>query len=346
MTRQLPDDEIENFATPEQINEICALLDRVANDAPNSLAIQQTFTEIRIWLYMMRINAVREDEVRQGGAILRMTDFLSHANAPQRRSKRVPDDIEGDLTVLLRKWQRGDFGVKPHRAFVRGANGRTWALNRDWPHLEDARFFGEGHLINGQIFVNRLALLAEGGHAATQAGIAGTVADGAYSIVMGLHLPKEKKFYADVDQGNTIYYISTALPPVRGELPTNFLDPGDAAQYVDPDSATKGARALMKSQETGRPVRLFRSHLLAPIVPNRPPKPCYRYDGLYQVVDAECLKQCRQIYRFKMERIPGQRPIRGMGASESRSAKSKNKKRREHDGSDSDSSRPAKRSRK
>lgn len=121
--------------------------------------------------------------------------------------------------------------------------------------------------------------------------------------------------YADVDCGNVIYYISTALPPTGDErTPTNTRDEEDEP-FVDPDSATIGAKALIRSFQTKKDVRVFRSVHASRIVPNRPAWG-YRFDGLYKVVDYECLKQARQIYRFKMVRNRGgQGVLRGLAAA-------------------------------
>jgi hypothetical protein len=191
------------------------------------------------------------------GAIPVLHQFLLGNNQPMRHAKRFPLDMYDHLFAILRKWQGGDFSVRPHRGFRRNTDGR-WARDPNRPHVRNGRFFGHGHLINGQRFVDRRQLCLVGGHAATQAGIAGTEKLGAYSIVMGLHCAKGQ-VYADVDCGNKIYYMSTALPAEEGEIQSNHIDLADQNLYVDPSNATRGAKALLKSHKTKKPVRLFRS---------------------------------------------------------------------------------------
>lgn len=310
----MPEDlleEAERFAAPQQLIEIVDLLQRVATAAPNTIAMRNVTGRIRVWIFTMQTNSVHEGDVDATNVIPPLQHFLSDANRPQRQAKRIPWDIYEDLLVILRKWELNDFGVRPHRGFIRNPRGR-WVPYPDWQFRRDARFFGHGHLVNGQRFASRYQLWNEGGHAAVVAGIAGTERDGAYSVVMGLHSPASKLVYADVDCGEVIYYMSTALPGEEGELPTNVRDHDDEDLDVDAAEATRGAKALMRSHETGTPVRVFRSWKASKKVPDRPNKG-FRYDGLYKVVDYECLQNRRQIYRFKMIRLrDGQGPIRGV----------------------------------
>lgn len=329
------EDLIQLFANPVQLAEIVQLLQEVPATALGG-DMDDLMGRIRAWIFMMQIIPVHEDDVNATQAIPALEGFLSDANRPQRQAKRVPDDTSEDLMAILNKWRFGDFGVHPRRGQRRNANGR-WVANPDWLFRRRGQYFGHGHLVNGQIFGSRLQLYIEGGHAATIAGIAGTARGGAYSIVMGLHEPEKRNVYADVDCGEEIYYMSTALKPIPGELPTNVIDPADEALDNDEDRATRGAKALMRSFQTGEGVRLFRSWKLAEIVPHRP-EWGYRYDGLYRVVDYECLKKGQQIYRFKMVRLrDGQGPLRtaqnqGGQANTTTKRKTKNEERREHGG--------------
>jgi hypothetical protein len=248
--------------------------------------------------------------------VIRVIDnFLSNPNHdPRRHAGRVPWEISERLTIIFRKWQQGDFGVRPHRGFMRNDQNR-WVRDPEYPHGRDGRFFGEGPFVNGQRFASRRQLVLEGGHAATQAGIAGTTTDGAYSIVMGLHFPDKKKVYADVDCGTTIYYLSTALKggSDRDVLESHIKKPGwDAIDTGEDREKTKGAKALLKSHETKKPVRVFRSWKAAKIVPNRPAPTELRYDGLYRVVDYEVINPVLMVHRFKMVRVPGQGPLRAL----------------------------------
>ena len=264
--------------------------------------------------------SVRENDLHTSNALPAIQAFLSDANTPNRIAKRVPINIEEDLTYLMRKWELGDYSQLPRRGLIRG-NGPRSPLHPDpnWPFKRDSKYFKHGHLVNGQKWNSRAAMARDGAHGPLIAGISGSKHTGAYSVVMGYHNTYRHDYYADIDCGNRIFYLSTALPKPEVELdaaglprypdPTNYKDPAGTTQ-PDPELATNGAQALMKSNETGTPVRVFRSFRSAKICPHRPKKG-FRYDGLYQVVNYECLKAERQIYRFEMVRLDeGQGPIR------------------------------------
>jgi hypothetical protein len=194
--------------------------------------------------------------------------------------------------------------------------GKALVLNPQWSVFRNqgrrkADFFGHGHLVNGQMWLARIAMLRDGAHGMHRSGIHGSVEDGAYAIVMGLHFKPET--YADTDYGPTIFYIGTPLTD-RDAGPSNIKDTEEDATDFGHLEPTAASRALMKSHETQRPVRVFRSYNASKLVKNRP-KDCYRYDGLYVVKDYICLKAQQQIYRFTMVRLPedevGQGPLRG-----------------------------------
>ena len=272
----------------------------------------------------MSINSITENDLHGSNALPTLRCFLCEDNAPTRAAKRVPAYIQEDLTILMRKWEIGDFGQLPRRGLRRSdpSSARS-PLHPDptWPFRRGAKYFRNGHgngqLVNGQKWNSRAAMARDGAHGPLIAGISGSKHTGAYSVVMGYHDTYKHDFYADIDCGNRIFYLSTALKaPDTDELdnympiePTNTKDPIDVMNHSS-DLATSGAQALMKSHETGELVRVFRSFRSARICPHRPKKG-FRYDGLYQVVDFECLKVDRQIYRFEMVRLDeGQGPIR------------------------------------
>lgn len=296
------------FAALNQIVDILEPLQQLAAVGPNTVATRTLLANINVWIHIMQTMPVTENDVAASGVVPALEAFLHADNDDMRRAKRFPPATFDHLLAILRKWQHGDYGVRPHRGFNRVGN--RWVRDPNWQLGRDGRFYGEGHLVNGQRFADRRQLCLEGGHAATVAGIAGTAAGGAYSVVMGLHFPETSYVYADVDCGETIYYMSTALKQIPGERPSNFHDPDDEDNPADPDTATRGAKALLRSHETSTPVRVFRSWCASQIVPLRPQRGL-RYDGLYTVVDYGLLKNRRQIYRFEMVRVRGQNPIHG-----------------------------------
>ncbi|ROW18196.1 hypothetical protein VPNG_00162 [Cytospora leucostoma] len=154
-----------------------------------------------------------------------------------------------------------------HPANVIGHNGHTPA---DW-------------------FANRFAALFHGAHGAPRAGVAGSIRDGAHSVVLagayrGL----------DIDQGNVIYYCASGSIENR--------DPLRLAN-------TPAIRHLRRSAATGQPVRVLRS---ASGGGAHAPGVGIRYDGLYQVVREGPVRfnaRGGRYTRFEMRRMAGQTPL-------------------------------------
>lgn len=251
-----------------------------------------------------------------------LTSFLAPMNAAIRRAKSLPAYIEEELTVLERKWGKGDFSgnVKRglHEVTTYDVNGFVknvrYQVNPNWPFYVSAKYFGAGQLVNGQIWESRVELQRDGVHAPSIAGISGTSSEGARSIVLGAFDEKNNLGYADIDMGDTIEYVGTALRDQDGLGPTNDKDPHmnipnawNQNSGIKPTAATQ---AMFTSLRTREPVRVIRSWKMCEIVRNKPIKG-YRYDGLYRVVGATALKEARQIWSFKLQRVPENLPEQG-----------------------------------
>lgn len=265
----------------------------------------------------MNTHSIRAGDLTTSNALPALRTFLSSTEVT---TKRVPIPIQEDLQILVHKWTIGDLSQLPRRGVLRSSPQGMLHPDPEYPHLRSSKYFGHGDLVPGQKWHYRAAMARDGAHGPLIAGISGTAKRGAYSIVMGYHDIYKKEYYADVDCGETIFYIGTALPKSRDDEgnevdePTNVKDDEESQGIADASraNATSGSKALTKSHETGTPVRVFRCFRASKIVPLRPKKG-YRYDGLYKVVDYELLKAERQIYRFKMERLRGMKGEYGQG---------------------------------
>lgn len=122
----------------------------------------------------------------------------------------------------------------------------------------------------GTVFADRRALAVAGVHRERQAGITGTEARGAESIVLS-------GGYADIDRGNTIIYTGHGGRDSAGKN-----------QVADQAFSDRGNAALKTSMIESAPVRVIRgrgktkkrnAHI------HNPPQSGYRYDGLYFVED-------------------------------------------------------------
>lgn len=285
---------------------------------------KQAVKYMETWVLEMEdvtLRSERQEEIASTQVVPRLSQFLSPQNRAVRKRGKLPDYIEEELTVLQRKWGRGDFSGTIKRGLIAkevlDVNGivrrTTYELNKTWPFHREGTYFGEGDLVNGQIWMSRVELCRDGVHAPIQAGIGGTVKKGARSVVLGKYDEDNEKGYANIDMGEVIEYMGTALPEEADTLqPTNIEDP----HMHHPDSwnrsrePTASTKAMMKSFETGKPVRVIRSAKMSSKVPNKP-RMGYRYDGLYKVTGMTPMKETRQIWSFRLERLPDQGRLRG-----------------------------------
>lgn len=118
----------------------------------------------------------------------------------------------------------------------------------------------------GDTFVNRVELSLSGMHRPRRAGIGGTTADGAESIVLS------GMYEDDVDLGDCVWYAGHGGRNAKTGRQT-------ADQTLDRHNA-----ALMRSHETGRLIRLIRG---ATLRNEFAPETGYRYEGLYRIESVE-----------------------------------------------------------
>ncbi|MBC8123394.1 MAG: HNH endonuclease [Gemmatimonadaceae bacterium] len=164
------------------------------------------------------------------------------------------------------------------------------------------RVFGEIEGVGvGALFVNRKALSIAGVHRPTIAGISGSEAEGADSIVLS------GGYEDDVDLGDTIVYTGHG-----------GNDPASKKQVAD-QALAQGNRALAVSCAQGLPVRVVRGYRLDS---DLAPKSGYRYDGLYRVERfwSETGRSSYKIWRFLLARCdiapsPWYRSEAGTGAA-------------------------------
>jgi hypothetical protein len=163
------------------------------------------------------------------------------------------------------------------------------------------RFGGIPGVPVGAKWESRQDCSGAGVHRPLMAGIHGTKHTGAFSIVVSCYYKDDKDF------GDTIYYTGTGgrkrwsddCPPKRLRLGPQIFD----QQWSD-----LGNEALVKSRDTGNPVRVIRSHK---VLSDFAPAEGFRYDGLYTVESAWKEKNPKglDICRYRLERVPGQPPL-------------------------------------
>ncbi|TGD79058.1 YDG/SRA domain-containing protein [Hymenobacter wooponensis] len=129
----------------------------------------------------------------------------------------------------------------------------------------------------GDTFPNRLALSQAGVHRPTRAGISGTPAAGADSIVLA------DQYEDDVVAEDELVYAGHG-----------GRDPKTGHQVSDQDLNPKN-QALLHSHTTGQPVRVVRKVAYEG-------ESVYRYEGLYRVVGAtfEAGKSGFMVWKFRL----------------------------------------------
>jgi len=149
----------------------------------------------------------------------------------------------------------------------------------------------------GQIFASRKACHDAKVHRAPMKGIVGNPHEGAYSIVVN------DGYEDDVDEGDVIWYTGAGGQDSRG---------GSEPQKADQSFDHSSNRSLRRNTETKHPVRVIRGSKN----PNSKwgPTRGYRYDGLYDVISARYAKGKSGyiICRFKLQRRPGQTPLKNL----------------------------------
>ena len=136
----------------------------------------------------------------------------------------------------------------------------------------------------GDTFRNRLDLAFSGVHRPRRAGVCGTQQLGAESIVLAGQYEED-----DFSEEEIRYSGNGSRDPKTG-------------RQVSDQVATGTNLALLKSQETGRPVRVLRK------VPAEDGGPdVYRYEGLYRVTDSSygLGRSGFGVYVFRLRPLPG-----------------------------------------
>ncbi|KAI9063042.1 hypothetical protein FKP32DRAFT_1686352 [Trametes sanguinea] len=162
----------------------------------------------------------------------------------------------------------------------------------------------------GSWWETRQACSADAIHAPWVAGISAGP-QGAYSIALS------GGYEDDVDLGEAFTYTGSGGRDLKGtkDKPKNLMGPGNlqlrtAPQSCDQTFDNQFNRALKKSCETKKPVRVIRGYKLDSVYA---PAEGYRYDGLYTVEKAWMEPGLNPdgflVCKFALKRIPGQAPL-------------------------------------
>ncbi|KAI4125297.1 MAG: hypothetical protein LQ338_004343 [Usnochroma carphineum] len=208
-------------------------------------------------------------------------------------NESFPFDLRADALMLFKKWSTRRWDPDLLRGIVtrKGTNGKektfnTKSLDKDYPLKVSANHHGAGDLVNGQWWPLQICTIRDGAHGMYEGGIYGQAKQGAYSIILA------GGGYADIDEGEIIKYCGTS-----GEE----------------DKPTAFTQRMLESSRLKQPVRVLRSASLAAKHSIYRPAKGLRYDGIYVVTGYELLDKGTAMYRFTLQRCPGQDPIRYQG---------------------------------
>lgn len=202
-----------------------------------------------------------------------------------------PFDIKDDCDMLYRKWSSKNIDPDLYRGIDRNkvsTDGKTTTspkFMKDYPFRISCNYAGQDKLVNGQWWPGQICAMRDGAHGEIQGGIHGLLGNGAFSVLIS------GGAYDDIDNGYNVEYCGTA------------------GNNGNPSRTTK---LMRESQTSGNLVGLLRSASSIKSGVYRPAEGI-RYDGLYQVVAGILLDAEKAMYRFSLQRCPGQGPIRYQG---------------------------------
>ncbi|EFE35194.1 uncharacterized protein ARB_06151 [Trichophyton benhamiae CBS 112371] len=275
-----------------EILEILSLIKKI--EARTDL--ERTIPRLRDRIHFLELYEIPESSIESMKA--KFLDPNNGLPAIIRNHNSIPWDIRLDCSAILKRMEEGNFHVDLSRGILtkrtfreNGKSSVSRVLDKNYPFKQSAFVVGDRHLRNGQWFPWQICALRDGAHGEIEGGISGNKVTGAVSIVLSSSGGGGNQMYADVDQGDTVWYCGT-----RGK------------------NGEVSANTALLLQAAGRKsdIRVLRSSKLPKVNPYRPSEGM-RYDGLYKICSYEILDQETALHRFKLERVEGQTPIRYKG---------------------------------
>jgi hypothetical protein len=249
-----------------------------------SAKLQTLYEELRDHVHKAEIT------LEVNAYLLKKARILDSPNGLPRifnEEARFPADLKADSYQLYARWCNGDFSQDILRGIVtvKGENRGGDRIDRKYKaeHSFNAKFYGEGPFVLGQWWPTQLCTVRDGVHGTPQGGIFGDKEHGAYSIVLS------GGGYKDKDEGDVIEYSGTE------------------GKDFTPTDATL---SMLRSAKSGNEIRVIRSSNLTEKKSKYRPEVGFRYDGLYKIKSFEMVSMEKEMYRFRLERCPGQQPIR------------------------------------
>ncbi|CAK3770060.1 unnamed protein product [Lecanosticta acicola] len=258
--------------------------------------VNHHFQDARTFVHQLCFQSVNEKLLKQYRMLHGNNGLPQIFDSAFSGGVQWPFDIKSDAEELYNKWCRQDFDTDLMRGIKVGkaADRSTDSIDKRYENRVDSHFHGNGKLLNGQWWPTQLTALRDGAHGESQGGICGSLAKGAYSVIMS-----RGPQYNNEDYGDVVLYCGT-----------------DSSKE---DEVTDNTQCLLKNLENKEPVRLIRSSQMT--IKEWAPQIGFRYDGLYDVKEVERHQAPQGFYqrhRFRLVRRAGQDAIRGGTGPEAR----------------------------
>ena len=209
---------------------------------------------------------------------------------------RFPPDIVDDALALYARWDQGNYDydlvrgvtLNKHTDSDTRSARQVWKLQDDYPFRVPGNNLGKNRLQNGQWWPLQICAFRDGAVGSHQSGITTNKNFGAVAIVISA-----SGYDKDEDHGHELWYCGT--------MQENEAKAGNI---------TNATRNMDVAWNKATQIRVLRS---AGKGGKWAPKIGIRYDGLYTISDRELVDERKQLYRYRLVRMPDQAPIRNEG---------------------------------
>ncbi|KAL8733003.1 MAG: hypothetical protein Q9166_002401 [cf. Caloplaca sp. 2 TL-2023] len=293
-TKRYTRSELQSLRYTADLVQTC--IETVKAKNTSDTAIFEAFQELRAKLHQMQFY----DFI--GEAILDKSHLFDGDNGLNLliHNEEIdwPWDLQEDAQLLYNQMYM--YGCDPHllrgikktkRLYENKRKGTGYSFEKNYPRTCQPNVYGAGELINGQWWPLQICAMRDGAHGATEAGIYGEDQKGAYSIIIGAG------GYEDIDNGTTLQYCGTSSDKKHAATGESL-----------PSEGTK--RLLESCDRIHNEIRVIRSCPQGKRHSIFTPSCGLRYDGVYTITGKELLHADTSMYRFTLDRCPGQMPIR------------------------------------
>ncbi|PVH84103.1 hypothetical protein DL98DRAFT_585125 [Cadophora sp. DSE1049] len=298
------------FPIPEVAKRLKEVLQLVKEGKPAVAMDRGTLTMGITFKYESDVSIIKKEE-SDDDSVKSGPDSDDEIPITYADDEAMPITVEDIMAVDNKQekvpWRRAPsdhpiFGIDGimHHILLRRDKSKSYKIDPEYTSASGAVIGHNGFEV-GAWFPRQLAMVRDGMHNLTVGGISGSLAVGAYSVVLSnpsatspnsstspishpasSSNPQTAKYPAtDIDLGTVIYYSSTVKPLYS--RPRSTISSANTSTSNNPNT-NKGSLILAKSIVTGNPIRVIRKWTCD--FEDRP-SVGYRYEGLYKAVGME-----------------------------------------------------------